>query len=258
MFKILVVDDDETVNLFISRLLMRKFMCDVVTAKNGLEALSKIKEEKPEVMFLDVTMPVMSGIETLEAIRADSEFKDLPVIMLTAVSEKEVVSKVMDLGVFDYMLKPLIYDTAYKRIKEIFDNIKKMNAAKAEEESSAVEGEVKKEKILIVDRDKDFREAFKKQLEESYKIFDCQSGEEGFTIFMKEKPKILLLGENLPLLNEKLFAQKIRNLRKDKDVQIFAIKENPNLNDFEKELYDHVIPKTKNKKDILDSFGGSK
>ena len=258
MFKILVVDDDETVNLFISRLLMRKFMCDVVTAKNGLEALSKIKEEKPEVMFLDVTMPVMSGIETLEAIRADSQFKDLPVIMLTAVSEKEVVNKVMDLGVFDYMLKPLIYDTAYKRIKEIFDNIKKMQAEKDEEDNSIVEGEVKKDKILIVDRDKEFREAFKKQLEETYKIFDCESGEEGFKIFMKEKPQILLLGENLPLLNEKLFAQKIRNLRKDKDVQILALKEDPNLNEFEKELYDHVVPKMKNKKEMMESLGGGK
>lgn len=255
MFKILVVDDDETVNLFISRLLMRKFACDVVTAKNGLEALSKIKEEEPEVMFLDVTMPVMSGIETLEAIRADNQFKDLPVIMLTAVSEKEVVSKVMNLGVFDYMLKPLIYDTAYNRIKEIFDNIKKMKSEKEEEENSA-DGDVKKEKILIVDRDKDFREAFRTALAETYKIYDCESGEEGFKIFMKEKPQILLLGQNLPLLNEKLFAQKIRNLQKDKGVKIFAIREEAQLNEFDKQLYDYVIPKMKNTLEIKSALKG--
>lgn len=67
----------------------------------------------------------------------------------------------------------------------------------------------KKEKILIVDTDVNFRENFKKQLESSYKIIECDSGAEGLQIFMKEKPKIVCLGENLPLLNERMFAQKL-------------------------------------------------
>ena len=130
MFRVLVVDDDENVNMFISRLLTKKFKCEVTWAKNGLEALSLVKGVKPEVIFLDITMPVMNGIETLGALRSDPDTRDLPVIMLTAVSEKNVVAEIMKLGVFDYMLKPLIYDTTFIRIKEIFERIKKVEEEK--------------------------------------------------------------------------------------------------------------------------------
>ncbi|MGD8779684.1 MAG: response regulator [Ignavibacteria bacterium] len=243
MFKVLVIDDDPNVNLFISRLLTKKFKCEVVTAVNGLEGLSKIKEDNPEVVFLDVTMPVMDGIETLQAIRSDNNYKKLPVVMLTAVREKDVVGKVMNMNIIDYVLKPLMYDETFKRIKEIFDKIRELQKAEkdAEEEISK---NIKKEKLLVVDTDKKFIDNFKNVLGNNYKIFECDNGADGMKIFMKEKPPIVCLGENLPLLNEKMLAKKIKNSDASQDVTIFMVRENPVLTEEDKELFDCIVPRS--------------
>lgn len=259
MFKVLVVDDDENVCLFISRLLYRKFRCQVVSANNGLEALSKIKEESPEVILLDVTMPVMNGIETLEAIRNDHKYRDLHIIMLTAVRDRFVVDKVMNLGVLDYMLKPLMYDTAYERFKELFDRIKKINtererACKLGEEDEETSGHTaeKREKVLIVDTDSQFRAKLRKQLEATHSVYESDSGAEGLTIYIREKPSIVCLGEDLPLLNEKLFAQKIRARKDGEKISIFAIRDNMTLTEEENKLYNMVISRKKGLGNIVD------
>lgn len=125
MFKVLVVDDDPNINLFISRLLKKKFDCEVVSALNGEEALEKLENEPGvEVVFLDVTMPVMDGIETLKKIKESELLNKLPVIMLTAVSERSVIETVTEIGVYSYLLKPLMYESSYRKIKEIFDELK--------------------------------------------------------------------------------------------------------------------------------------
>ena len=121
--RVLIVDDDENINLFMSRLLNKKFQCKTETAKNGLEALTKISLFRPELIFLDVTMPIMDGIEFLENMRKEEIFKNTPVVMLTAVSTKDVIEKVMRFGILDYMLKPLMYNPTIDKISAILDKI---------------------------------------------------------------------------------------------------------------------------------------
>lgn len=128
MFKVLVVDDDPNINLFISRLLKKKFDCQVESSLNGQEALEKLESEAGiEVVFLDVTMPVMDGIETLRIMKETETIKNIPVIMLTAVSERSVIERVTELGVHSYLVKPLMYESSYNKIKEIFDELKSGN-----------------------------------------------------------------------------------------------------------------------------------
>lgn len=244
MAKILVVDDDPNVNLFISRLLIKKFNCTVVNANNGLEALSKIKDENPEIIFLDVTMPVMNGIETLEALKADNNYKKLPVIMLTAVSERQVIEKVMGMGVIDYILKPLIYDVAYQRIKEIFDIIKRMKKEEEENFKKTERSVSDKEKVLIVEKDVEFRSHFLDEMQDKFQVIEAETGAEGLKMFMNELPAIVYLGENLPLLNEKLLAQKIRTIKDKSEVTIYSIRTNPVSSPEERALYDFVVTKS--------------
>ena len=251
MLRVLIVDDDENVRLFIGRLLRKKFNCTVFDAANGLEALSAIRDNEPELVFLDITMPLMDGIEALEAIRSEVKFKNLYVVMLTAVSDSKVVSKINELGVFDYILKPLSYSNTYERLKEIFEEIKKeqreRERLKREREAFIVKkmntAENTKDKILIVDRDREFRSMLKAEMEKSYTVLESNNGADGLKIFFEEMPKIVCLGENLPLLKAKLFAQKIRSVSNNGDVTIFAIKEDTVLTEEEKNLYDLVIPK---------------
>ncbi len=242
MFKILVVDDDPNVNLFISRLLTRKFNCTVVSASNGVEAISKLKEEDPqfEIVFLDVTMPVMNGIETLEAIKSEPKWDDIPIIMLTAVSERQVIQKIMEFNVEDYILKPLVYDTAYNRFKEIFDEIRKKRLQDSPRRAPENDN---REKLLVVEKDEVFRKKFAEQMSATYRVLQAENGADGLRLYMDEKPTVVYLGENLPLLNEKLFAQKIKALKDNKNVVIYTVRENVEMPPEERALFDHVIPK---------------
>ena len=178
MYKVLVVDDDENIRVFMERLLTKKFSCKVNTAQNGLDALNQMKYDQPEVIFLDITMPVMDGIETLRSIREDVDLKEIPVIMLTAVSDKAIIAQVMELGIVTYLLKPLMYDVTYEKIKEHFYQIrnKKEIAEKRKAELAKQNSSVDEmEHFLIIDTDAKFREALKNQMEASNIILEAST-----------------------------------------------------------------------------------
>ena len=250
MFKVLVVDDDPNVRLFLERLLTKKFSCTVETAKNGADALSKLKDFDAEVMLLDITMPVMDGVETLTAIRSDDKFKDLAVIVLTAVSEKDTVAKVMQMGVIDYMLKPLLYEHTYTRLKELFDIIRKRNKKKKLMETSDWEDSSSsssdKKKFLLIFNEDDIRNDFQTKLSElGFEVYPTDNGADGLKLFMKHKPQHIIVGENIPLLNEAMLAQNIKLYEKEHlKIEIVALKSSlDNIKDAEKKIYDLILTK---------------
>lgn len=256
MFKVLVVDDDSGISLFISRLLTKKFSCRVVTAVNGLDGLSKVKEEPPDVIFLDVTMPVMSGLEMLDALKQDSEFKNIPIIMLTAISDKNVVREVMDKGVISYLLKPLMFESTYQKIKELFYQIKREKEAAEQLAKSQIQKPAHAnyaDRMLIVNTNEEFRANLRKQMESNFEIIEAENGADGLELFLNKRPKVVCLGDKLPVLNEVLLAQKIRTLPTDEKIFIFLLTDEDNLNDEDKKYFDIIIP---SKSDINTIFSG--
>ena len=106
--KILVVDDDE-MNLNIARMILeRKLPCKVLTVDNGIDALDMLRAERVSLVLLDIMMPEFDGMETLAEIRADERIKNVPVMMLTATVEKDLIQRAMALGVRDYIKKPFL------------------------------------------------------------------------------------------------------------------------------------------------------
>ncbi len=104
MVRVLIVDDEpdflELVREFVTR-----SGYEAILARSGPEALSKVKEERPHIVLLDIRMPEMDGIETLRRIRAVDQ--EVGVIMLTAVEDSEVGRESLRLGAFDYLVKPV-------------------------------------------------------------------------------------------------------------------------------------------------------
>ncbi len=252
MFRVLVVDDDPNVRLFLERLLSKKFSCTVETAKDGADALSKLKEFDAEVMLLDITMPVMDGVETLNALRQDDKFKNLEVIVLTAVSEKETVAKVMSMGVVDYMLKPLLYEQTYIRLKELFEIVRKRIQKRKLMETSDNEADANidpsVEKFLLVLSDEQLKRNLKENLTRlGYYVLDTDNGAEGLKLFVKYKPNKIIVGENIHLLNEKLFAQKIQTFKNQMPkLELYYIKQElGNITSSDKSLFDYIISKDK-------------
>ncbi|HUS35921.1 MAG TPA: response regulator [Verrucomicrobiae bacterium] len=103
--KILTVDDSKTIRLIVAKT-FKAFDCDIFEASNGVEGLAIAAREKPNVIILDLTMPVMDGAEMLAKLKANPELKTIPVIMLTAEAGRENVLRIAKLGVRDYLIKP--------------------------------------------------------------------------------------------------------------------------------------------------------
>lgn len=105
--KVLVIDDDPAVLGFLRSFLVRRGM-EVATAASGDEALTRILQEQPSVILLDVRLPGMGGLEVLHRIKEID--RRIDVIMITGYSDEEVGRQAMAMGAFDYILKPFDLD----------------------------------------------------------------------------------------------------------------------------------------------------
>ncbi len=114
MKKVLVVDDNP-----VSRELIREVLESpqhrILEAEDGEEALEKLLKEEPELVLLDIQLPVLDGYEVLRRIRGNSRFARLPVIALTAFAMREDREKALALGFDDYVTKPI--DAAALRLR---------------------------------------------------------------------------------------------------------------------------------------------
>jgi CheY-like chemotaxis protein len=92
--KVLIVDDKESVREALKSGLSRKNVFVVEEAENGKEALEKLARNKPDIILLDVTMPVMDGFQTYRELRENQETKNIPVIFLSARPYKDIVQNI--------------------------------------------------------------------------------------------------------------------------------------------------------------------
>jgi len=101
--RLLLVDDDPSFRRLVSHTLRRHFL--VTEAIDGREALNRVSEVTPECVVLDMEMPGWSGLETLEQMRSLPRMQHVPIIMLTANSERDKVIGALGAGASDYVLK---------------------------------------------------------------------------------------------------------------------------------------------------------
>jgi two-component system cell cycle response regulator len=116
--QILVVDDvPANIKLLEAKLASEYY--GVITAKDGFEALLKAKEHRPDLILLDVMMPGMDGFETCQKLKEDPELSHIPVIMVTALSEKSDRLKGLEAGADDFLTKPINDMALFARVKSL-------------------------------------------------------------------------------------------------------------------------------------------
>ncbi len=158
--KILVVDDDsDTQELLAVVLVKEKF--DVAAAMNGWDGLVKAREEKPDLILLDLLLPEMQGNDALQALKAMDATRGIPVIMLTGKSEKDTVLDVKYKGIADYIVKPFDNDVLLQKVRKALgmaENVavesrdkKILPLKKAEEEKKAGGKEKEKQEEEKID-----------------------------------------------------------------------------------------------------------
>lgn len=113
--KILVVDDEpDCISIIQCRLEWCHY--EVITACNGAEALQVAERQGPDLVLLDTNMPVMNGLEMLERLKKHPALRDTPVIMVTALSERQDITAASALGIADYVTKPVDFTSLLDKI----------------------------------------------------------------------------------------------------------------------------------------------
>ena len=117
MAKIMLVDDAAFMRMMIKNTLSKNGYTDIVEAQDGAEAVTKYDEEKPDMVFMDITMPNMDGLQALKKIKEGNP--DARIVMCTAMGQQSMVVEAIKYGAKDFIVKPFNADRIVEAVNSI-------------------------------------------------------------------------------------------------------------------------------------------
>jgi two-component system cell cycle response regulator len=215
--KILTVDDSKTIRMIVARA-FKTFACEILEASDGVEGLAIVSREKPDIILLDYTMPVMDGFEMLNKLKADPESRSIPVVMLTAEAGRENVLKIARLGVRDYLVKPFKEDLVVERVGRIIDLKAKNEAvAKAKRYDDPLH-------ILLVDDKPAILDQIRNGLADTtWTLSGLTQAGQAVDFCTNQMPDVILVSLSLPEGAGFMLFQMMRAAVKTKGIPIFAL-----------------------------------
>jgi CheY-like chemotaxis protein len=123
MPKILVVEDEADIRELVAFSLVNFGDFEVVKARNGVEAVTVAKEEKPDLILMDVRMPKMTGYEACAQLKEFPETRDIPVVFLSAKGQEAEIQQGIDVGAVEFILKPFAPDELTVKVRNILERL---------------------------------------------------------------------------------------------------------------------------------------
>jgi signal transduction histidine kinase/DNA-binding response OmpR family regulator len=198
---VLVIDDDRTSRDLIIRHLTREGFATVV-AEGGKEGIRLAREQKPDIITLDIMMPEMDGWAVLAALKAEPQLRDIPVIMHTILDQKEMA---FALGVSDYLMKPV----SREQLASILDRYR---------------GGGGRKKILIVDDDEPTRQLMVYLLEsKGYMTLEAENGFAALERVKEEIPHLIFLDLMMPGMDGFAFLEELHRVAEWQAIPIVVI-----------------------------------
>lgn len=214
--KILTVDDSKAVRMIVKKA-FKTFDVQIAEAANGVEGLAAAAKEKPELILLDVTMPVMDGVEMLTKLKADPDLKGIPVIMLTAEAGRENVMKIAKIGIRDYIVKPFKEESLIDKVGRVIDLRPK------EEKQSKQKGIDDSCFILVVDDKPAIIDQVSHGLDSNWKVEGVKSTGEAIDYCQNNKPDAIMISLSLPEESAFTLFRILRSNMKTKYIPIFGL-----------------------------------
>jgi two-component system, cell cycle response regulator len=187
MKTVLTIDDSKVVRSMVARSL-QAYACRIIEAQNGKEGVESAQQNKPDLILLDVTMPVMDGRQALTELRNDPACRNIPVIMLTAESGKDLVVEVAKLGITGYIVKPFKQDTFDAEVKKV------LGEPGAADASAPIDPRA----VLVVDDSEKVLAAAQKALEKSMTVLTALSGAEAIKHYAAARPGVVVVDLAMP------------------------------------------------------------
>ena len=215
--KILTVDDSKAVRIIVKKA-FKSFACEIVEAANGADGLAAAASQSPDVILLDVTMPVMDGVELLTKLKADANLKKIPVIMLTAEAGRQAVMKIAKLGIRDYIVKPFKEDVLIDKVGRVIDLKAPGASAPAPRKSTdAVNLLVVDDKPAIIQQVRDGL------AHKSWRVNGGATTSEAMEACQQDTPDVIILSLSLPEQAAFSIFRMLRADNKTKHTPIFAL-----------------------------------
>ncbi|NWG87195.1 MAG: response regulator [Hydrogenophilaceae bacterium] len=193
-YSLLVVDDEEANRLLISRRLEQAGYV-VTTAENGRQALDMMRFERFDLVLLDLYMPEMDGLATLDAIKSDPKLSDVPVIMLTAAKTREMVAHSLSLGAADYLIKPINPIDLKQRVRACLDKLGLPPEPTLRVDDTDLSGT----RVLLVDDDTVNIEVLGHHLNQiGFQVLSATSGQAALQLLGQTPVDAILLDVNMP------------------------------------------------------------
>jgi two-component system cell cycle response regulator len=216
-YKVLTVDDSKTVRIIVKKA-FKPFDCEILEAANGVEGLAVAAKETPDLILLDITMPVMDGVEMLTKLKSDPALKSIPVIMLTAEGGRDNVLKIAKIGVRDYLVKPFKEEVLIEKASRVID-LKPVNEGPAKAKSIFDPAD-----ILVVED----KPAIIQQIQEGLKhtpwrIKGVSTQGEAIDAATKSPPDLMIVSLSLPEESAFTLFRLVRTNVKTKYTPVFAL-----------------------------------
>ncbi len=189
----LIAEDDRNTRKLLTRLL-QKLDVTSLAAENGLELLALLEKHEPNLILLDFEMPFLNGFETLQAIRSTERYKHLPVICVSSHSEESLVREMIDLGLTDYLVKPINPEQALDRLRPTIEATRRL---RIRETATSIQG------LMLVDSDPNFRAFAKPLLGPAGEVVEAASGTEAVALYRGRTPppSVVLVADRLHLMS---------------------------------------------------------
>ena len=216
-YKILTVDDSKTVRIIV-RKAFKTYDCEILEAGNGVEGLALAAKENPDLILLDVTMPVMDGVEMLTKLKSDPALKGIPVMMLTAEGGRDNVQKIAKIGVRDYLVKQFMEDVLIEKAGRVID-LKPLSETPAKAKSIFDPAD-----ILIVEDKPVIIQQIQEGLKHTpWKVHGVSTQGEAIDFCSRTPPDLMLVSLSLPEDSAFTLFRLIRTNVKTKYTPVFAL-----------------------------------
>lgn len=221
---VLICDDDPSSRFVLKRMLTQHLGCSALECGDGVEALSLLEQHAVDLVILDLQMPVMDGLEILEAVRATPSLKHLPVIAVSNERREEVVRRLLALHVDGYVLKPI----RTERLLTVLDRMRPRLVTRGQASRTGTTHQVRlgpDTVAMLVDGNLDYRHFFLSQAQRFGPIVEATSGAAALGAWKTAPASLVFLGADLGILDAARLVPKLRALAAGSPLRLIRLVE---------------------------------